>query len=299
MTEDHLLECVVNVAEGRRADVLAELAAACGAALLDLHADADHHRSVFTLAGEPETLLRHLMNLADAVRQWVDVSDHVGVHPRLGALDVVPFVALGATPPPVAADTARAFAARLDAELSVPVFLYGAADPAGRTLPDIRRHAFTDRAPDFGPPVPHPTMGATSVGARPVLIALNCDLTSGDRELARAVARGVRERDGGLKGIRALGFALESRHRAQVSMNLVDLSATGVEAACREVRHRARALGAEVGAVELVGLMPEDELARCSDAFLAWSGLGPDSTIEARLRAAGLRPPGAGTSPGG
>jgi glutamate formiminotransferase len=179
--------------------------------------------------------------------------------------------------------------------LAVPVFLYASADPQGRSLPDVRRDAFRERRPDFGPGEPHPTAGAMAVGARPILVALNCELGAGDggRNLgadvavARAIARAVRGRDGGLPGVRALGFDLASKSRAQVSMNLVDLAATGVETACEAVRREAERHGARVTAVELVGLLPAAELERCSPAFLDWSGLSPDQTIEARLEAAG------------
>jgi glutamate formiminotransferase len=188
---------------------------------------------------------------------------------------------------------ARGWGRRAAAELGVPVFLYGAADPEGRSLPEVRRQAFRRRQPDFGPGKPHPTAGAMAVGARPVLVAINCELASGpdgleaDLEVARAVAREVRERDGGLAGVRALGLALATKGRAQVSMNLTDLAATGVEAACEAVRRVARRRGGDVTAVELVGLLPAAELQRCSDRFLSWSGLSPEGTIEACLGRAG------------
>lgn len=282
-----MLECVANVSEGRRAEVLSELAAACGDGLLDVHADPDHHRSVFTLAGDG--VVEGALRLARAAASRIDLSDHRGVHPRLGAVDVVPFVALHEAQRPAAVAAARDFAERLATELGVPTFLYGEADPGGRPLPDLRREAFITRAPDFGPPSPHPSLGAVTVGARPAMVAVNCELASDDLAVAAAIARGVRERDGGLPGVRALAFHLASRERVQVSMNLVNLGATGVEAACVEVRRRARRGGTDVVAVELVGLLPAAELARCSGEFLAWAGLGPERTIEARLRAAERR----------
>lgn len=287
-----MLSCVVNVSEGRRAEVLGELAAACGEGLLDVHADPDHHRSVFTLAGEGAggtiDVVEGALRLARAAAGRIDLSDHRGVHPRLGVVDVVPFVALHEAQRPAAVAAARDFAERLGTELGVPVFLYGEADPGRRSLPELRREAFITRAPDFGPPSPHPTLGAVTVGARPPMVAVNCDLASDDLAVAATIARGVRERDGGLPGVRALAFYLASRERVQVSMNLVDLGATGVEAACVEVRRRARRDGTDVVAVELVGLLPGGELARCSGEFLAWAGLGPERSIEARLRAAGI-----------
>jgi glutamate formiminotransferase / 5-formyltetrahydrofolate cyclo-ligase len=281
-----MLECVANVSEGRREDVLAELAAACGPALLDVHADVDHHRSVFTLAG-PE-VEEAALALARVALARIDITDHRGVHPRLGAVDVVPFVALGGERGAAAVAAARHWAASVAAELAVPVFLYGEADPAGRSLPETRREAFTTRGPDFGPDVPHPRFGAVAVGARPVLVAVNCELEGLELEEAGRLAGEVRERNGGMPGVRALAFPLSSRGRVQVSMNLVDLAATGMEAACEAVRQLAREAGGEVAAVELVGLAPASELERLSHGFLAWSGIDPGRSIEARLAAAGL-----------
>jgi glutamate formiminotransferase len=282
-----VLECVANVAEGRDAARLDLLGRACGAALLDLHADPDHHRSVFTLAGPgdhdaPVAAAR----LAEAVAAQVDLRAHRGVHPRLGALDVVPFVALD-EPRPVAAQTARAFATWLGASLGIPAFWYDDADPQHRSLPELRRTAFADRTPDAGPPAPHPSLGATAVGARAPLVAVNCWLDRDDAPLAASIAATVRGRDGGLPGVRALGWSLDSAGRAQVSMNVTDLAATGVEAACTAVRDRAEAAGATVERVEWVGLLPAAEVDRCSPAFRAWSGLDHSRTIEDRLQAAG------------
>ncbi|HVW34989.1 MAG TPA: glutamate formiminotransferase [Acidimicrobiia bacterium] len=331
-----MFEAVINISEGRDAGVVAAVAAAAGRHLLDVHTDPDHHRSVLTLAGPAADLAEAARAVAREAVARIDLGRHAGVHPRLGAIDVVPFVPLGpaATGDPTAGDPtrrsptgdpagpgpsiglvsaanlARRWAGEVAAELALPVFLYDAADPAHRSLPDTRRAAFRERAPDFGPAVPHPTAGAVAVGARPVLVALNCEVAPGvgsrpdrgagaegapaggleaDLAVARAVARAVRERDGGLPGVRALGFALASRGRAQVSMNLVDLAVTGVEEACRAVRRAASERGRDVAAVELVGLLPAAELERCRGEFLTWSGLGPDRTIEARLDASGLR----------
>ena len=276
-----MLECVPNVSEGRDPVVLDALAVACGEALLDLHVDADHHRSVFTLAGEnaPDAL----ESLALAVAEHVDLTRHTGVHPRLGALDVVPFVALDGDTRTDAVPAAHAFAVWAVDALAVPIFFYDRADAAGRTLPATRRDAFRSRVPDVGPSTPHPTLGAIAVGAREPLVAVNCELARDDLELARAVATRVRERDGGLPGVRALGLHLDSVARSQVSMNLVALERTGLQDACRAVEALARDAGTEVARVELVGLLPAAELARCDDEFRAWSGIGPDRTIEARL----------------
>ncbi len=267
-------------------DVLRTLSLACGEALIDVHSDPDHNRSVFTLAGAKATDTQAASRaLARAVGEHLSVSEHDGVHPLLGALDVVPFVPLGGTPAEenIAADAATSFARWWSARYEVPVFLFGDADPKRRTLPQARRTAFSSRVPDYGPPQPHERLGATAVGVRSPLIAINCLLLSDEVEIARRIARGVREETGGLPGVRALGFMLESQGRAQVSMNLVDLPSTGIEIACRKVRVLARQERTDVAAIELVGLVPRRELDRCSEEFLAWSKLDATSTIEARV----------------
>jgi glutamate formiminotransferase len=288
-----VLACVANVSEGRDARVLESLAAACGSALLDVHSDRDHHRSVFTIAGSaPNETERAARGLARAVADHVDVSAHAGVHPRLGSLDVVPFVYLTSDARSSAIEAAHDFSRWWSAECGVPSFLYDDADADGRSLPALRRDAFTARMPDAGPPRAHPRLGATAVGARRPMIAVNCLLTTDVVEIAAGIARCVRERDGGLAGVRALAFELESRRRVQVSMNLVDLDRTGIEAACVEVRRLAREQGVDVKSVELVGLMPLRELKRCGDEFVAWSGLDRSRTVEARVAARDAAPSG-------
>ncbi|MGH9024679.1 MAG: hypothetical protein ACRDWD_00960, partial [Acidimicrobiia bacterium] len=165
-------------------------------------------------------------------------------------------------------------------------FLYGAADPRRRPLPSARREAFSTRDPDHGPGAPHPDYGAAAVGVRPPLVAVNCELAGGDVALAQHIATAVRERDGGLSGVRALGLWLATRGRPQVSMNVTALERTGVEAACGAVEVAAARAGTAVAAIELVGLVPAVEYERWSEGFRQQSGLGPDRTIEARLTAA-------------
>jgi len=281
-----VLECVANVSEGRDMVLLRSLAEACGPSLLDVHADADHHRSVFTLAGPgARDACEAVRALASAVAEHVTLVGHEGVHPRFGVLDVVPFVALSETNAErlQAADEARAFARWWAARAEVPVFLYDDADPEGRDLPCTRAEAFRNRRPDYGPPRAHPALGATATGARRPLVAINCNLVTGDVTIARRVARTVRERDGGMPGVRALGFRLPDADCAQVSMNLTDLDRTGMQAACLQVRGLALELGSDVSGVELVGLVARRELERCSDDFLAWSRIDMTSTIEARI----------------
>jgi glutamate formiminotransferase len=276
---------VPNVSEGRRREVVEALAAACGEPLLDVHVDPDHNRSVFTvMAAAAEDVEAAAVRLAEAVARTVDRSWREGVHPRLGALDVVPFVALSGTPEARASAvrTAQYFAGWLGDTLDVPTFLYGEADPQERPLPRLRRDAFVRRMPDYGPSEPHPKLGAAAVGARPPLVAINCELDRDDVDLARRIADDVRERGGGLPGVRALGFELPSRGRAQVSLNVTDLEATGVEEACADVARAARAQGADLARIELVGLMPRAALEECSPAFRRRAGLGDEQTIEGR-----------------
>jgi glutamate formiminotransferase / 5-formyltetrahydrofolate cyclo-ligase len=257
-----LLECVVNVSEGRDEGVLGELAAACGAALLDRHTDPAHHRSVFTLVGEDAP-----RDLARAAVERLDLRRHSGVHPRLGVVDVVPFVPLAGTPMDVAEAARDGFALWAADALGLPCYLYG----TGRSLPEVRRRAFVDLAPDVGLPAPHPTAGACCVGARGPLVAYNVWLAEPDVARARQVAAAVRS-----PAIRALGLAVGPR--VQVSLNLVDPSIVGPAEAYDMVAALVPVAGAE-----LVGLLPADVLERVPAQRWAALDLGPDRTIEARL----------------
>ncbi len=280
-----VLECVANISEGRSTDVLDALAQACGPSLLDMHSDPDHHRSVFTLAGPgPRDAETAMCALARVAAARAELTGHDGVHPRLGVIDVVPFIALDEDHD-VAADAALSFAAWAVEELALPVFFYDDADPKRRSLPELRADAFVKRTPDAGPMDPHPTLGAVAVGARPPLVAVNCWLDTNDVLVARRLARQMREVDGGMPGVRALGLLLESLDIAQVSMNLVDLPIASLEAAVTEVRRLAAKDDWEITKVEIVGLMPAAELAGCSEEFRAWAELGDDLTIEGRLAA--------------
>lgn len=261
-----LLECVVNVSEGRRAGVVDAIAAAAGDHLLDTHVDPSHHRAVLTLAGDHvEEAVRAVAT--EAVRR-IDLRDHVGAHPRLGALDVVPFVPLGDATMADALGARGRFTTWAGAELGLPCFVYGPE----RSLPEVRRGAFTALSPDSGPPVPHLTAGAACVGARPVLVAFNVWLAAeADVALARAVAASVRS-----PAVRALG--LDVGGRAQVSMNLVDPWALGPEEAYDRVAARA-----PVERAELVGLVPAGVLDAVPGTRWAELDLDASRTIEARI----------------
>jgi len=238
------LECVINVSEGRDRSAIGRIAVAGGASLLDVHSDPHHNRSVLTLAGRGVEVWAQAV--ATEALRWIDLRLHVGVHPRLGAVDVVPFVPLDGSTMDDALAARDRFAAWAGSELGVPCFLYGPE----RSLPDVRRHAFTGLVPDTGPPVAHPTAGAICVGARPVLVAYNVWLAAGvDVATARRVAKEVRG-----PGVRALG--LDVGGRAQVSMNLVD-----PERLTPADAYDAVAARAPVDRAELVGLVPPAVLA--------------------------------------
>ncbi len=291
-----LLESVPNVSEGRRPEVVARLAAAAssgpGVRLLDLSSDPDHNRSVLTLAGEPEGLLQGLMALYEAALAEIDLTSHQGVHPRIGAVDVVPFVPLGDTPMEAAVAAANRLAPGVARNFGLPVYLYeqAAQRPERRLLADIRRGGFEGLAakladptwaPDFGPAHPHPTAGATVIGARFFLIAFNAVLAASDVSVARAIARRVRESGGGLPAVRAMGVHLASRGLAQVSMNLVDYRRTPILTALRRVEEEAAALGTRVIETEVIGLIPEAAVRGVTAAELKLPGEIP--ILENRL----------------
>ena len=276
-----MLECVINVSEGRSSLVLDQLSRAAGACLLDVHCDPYHHRSVFTLAGHGvEAAARRL---ATTAIQRLDLTGHSGVHPRLGVIDVVPFVPLEGATPADACSARDDFARWIASEYEVPSFIYGPAVaeaegvlatdyPPAPSLPEVRRDAFGAITPVYGPPTPHPSAGAVCVGARPVLVAYNLWLgPDAELEAARSVARAVRSRE-----VKALALAVGDR--IQVSMNLVDPFQVGPAEAFDMVNR----LGPVAGA-ELVGLLPEGVLAAIPEK--RWTSLGLDlaHTIEHRL----------------
>jgi glutamate formiminotransferase / 5-formyltetrahydrofolate cyclo-ligase len=266
-----LIESVPNVSEGRRLDVVEALAATIrsvdGVYLLDQTSDPSHNRSVFTLAGEHEPVLAALERLVEATIPRIDLNEHHGEHPRIGAVDVVPFVPLGDTTMDDCVALANRFGARIAERHHIPVFLYAnAARRADRVrLADVRRGQYEalreeigsrGREPDYGPPRTHPTFGAIAVSARPFLIAYNINLDSDDIELAKRISRRVRESSGGLPKVQASGFWIAELGRAQVSMNLLDFSVTPMWLVWDTVRDLAAEDGVELAESELIGLAP-------------------------------------------
>lgn len=269
-----MLECVVNVSEGRRPAVIDALAGAAGPGLLDLHCDPHHHRCVLTLAGPG--VEKAARDLATETVKLVDLRLHMGVHPRIGALDVVPFVHLDEDP-------ARALAARDDfarwasTALRLPCFLYGPE----RSLPELRRRAFSTLLPDMGPTRPHPTAGAVAVGARAPLVAYNLWLAHPDVKVARVIAGSLRyvfarSGDRGAPAVRALG--IEVGGAVQVSCNLLDPDRIGPAQVFDAVTARA-----DIARAELVGLVPATVLAQIPEWRWNQLDLADDRTIEARL----------------
>jgi glutamate formiminotransferase len=259
-----VIECVVNISEGRRRTVIEAIATAAGADLLDLHVDADHNRSVLTTVGEEGARA-----IATEAVARLDLRSHDGAHPRIGVVDVVPFVALDDEPPSAAVTARDRFARWAADELAVPCFLYGPE----RSLPDVRRGAFTSLVPDTGPVEPHPTAGAMAVGARPVLIAYNLWLAEPDLAVARRIATDVRG-----PAVRALG--LQVGDAVQVSMNLIDPTRVGPDEVYALV-----AAQAPIERAELVGLVPRAVLDAIDPSDWERLDLARDRTIESRLGA--------------
>lgn len=292
-----MVECVPNISEGRSMEVVDACVRAVtrvpGIRFLDRTSDPDHGRSVLTFTGAPAAVRDAMRALASEAIARIDLRVHQGRHPRVGALDVAPFVPVGETPMATCVQLAEDFGAWLVARYRMPVYLYArAARRADRSvLAGIRRPGFeglaaamslADGAPDLGPPRPHPTAGATVTGARPFLVAWNIQLDSRDVGLARGIARRIRERDGGLPAVQALGIDLDGLGHAQVSMNLLDVARTPMWQVFERVTELAEAAGVEIADSELIGLAPLRAFLDVADH----AGLEADGTIRQRVLAA-------------
>ena len=271
-----VLEAVPNVSEGRNASLLGSLAAAFGtrALVLDVHSDADHHRSVFTLAAEDGALAEALLEGLALALARIDLRRHEGVHPRVGVADVVPVVPLVPEDLPLAVSTARALATRIADELGVPVFQYGEIGDDRRPaffrrggLDELRRRVESgELEPDAGPRRIDPRSGVALVGARKPLVAYNVVLATDDVEVAREIARAVRGSSGGIPGVQAIGLLLPEAAQVQVSMNVVDLERALLHEVLERIRSEAAARSVEVATGELVGLVPASVLAAATAA---------------------------------
>jgi len=297
-----MIECVPNFSEGRRPEVVEEIVRAIGqidgVTVLDHSSDATHNRSVVTFAGSAEPVERAATAGVGRALELIDMEQHVGAHPRIGAVDVIPFVPLGGATLDECVDLARRFGEQIAQRFALPVYLYGAAAmrPDRTRLADIRRGQYEairdeigsvpERAPDFGPTRTHPRGGAVAVGARKPLIAFNINLATDDLAIARRIAATIRESSGGMPAVQAMGVLLErhgGKDMAQVSMNLVDWQRTGIAAVVREVRRMAREAGTDIDHCELIGLAPTGALLEVAADTLGLRDFTPDQALELRL----------------
>jgi len=297
---DNLVECVPNFSEGRKAETVRRISEAIesveSAVVLDTHMDADHNRSVITFVASPERVVEAALRAVATATELIDLRQHTGEHPRIGATDVLPFVPVRGVTLNDCVILAHEAGRRIAGELEIPVYFYerAALRPERVKLENVRRRGFEElreqigidpeRAPDVGPPRLHETAGAIVVGARPFLIAFNVNLRTGNISVARKIARAVRARDGGLPFVKALGMELKSRGLVQVSMNLVDYETTGLSEAYDAVRKHAELLGVEVVGAELVGLAPQAALDKNGSYYSKLEDLAEDAILETRLR---------------
>lgn len=293
-----LVECVPNFSEGRRVEVIdaieASIAAIPGVIVLDRHSDVDHNRSVITFVGAPQAVVEAAFAGVASAAQHIDLEQHRGQHPRIGACDVVPFVPLKEITMDECAALARQLGERVGRELSIPVYLYEAAAtrPGRRNLAEVRRGEYEGlkaaigidpaRTPDFGSVQIGPA-GAVAIGARPPLIAFNAYLTTDDVAIAQKIAQAVRHSSGGLAHVKALGLLVKGR--AQVSMNFTDYTRTPLHAAVELIRREAARYGVAVHHCELVGLIPQTALVDAARWYLQLDDFQPEQILEQRLQA--------------
>jgi glutamate formiminotransferase len=295
-----VIECIPNISEGRRPEIVAGIVAAVGAAsptarVLDVSSDAEHNRSVLTLAGDASGLTAALLVLFERTLAAVDLTTHRGEHPRMGAVDVVPFVPIEGVTMAECVALARSVGDKVASRFNLPVYLYeeAADDPARRNLEDIRRGEFEGLgakmatagwSPDFGPPKPHPTAGASVIGARMPLIAYNINLASDRLDVAKKIAAAVRQSSGGLRFVKAMGVMLERRGIVQVSMNLTNFEKTPIPRVFEFVKREAARYGVTVLESEVVGLVPQAALVAAAEYYLQLEGFTASQVLETRLR---------------
>lgn len=294
-----IIECVPNISEGRDGALVSRIAEAVGATtgvrVLDVQSDASHHRSVFTLAGAREPLKAAVVQLYASALQSIDLRQHRGEHPRLGAVDVCPFIPIEGVTMKDCVDLAREVAAEVATRFELPVFLYeeAASTPGRRNLEDIRRGEFEGLAakmqhaewrPDFGPGEPHPSAGATVIGARMPLIAYNINLATDRLDVARKIATAIRMSNGGFRFVKAMGIELKDRGIVQVSMNLTNYEKTPMFRVFETVKREAARYGVSVLESEIVGLVPSAALLQAAEYYLQIEGFSAKQVLENKLR---------------
>ncbi|MBI4169517.1 MAG: glutamate formimidoyltransferase [Acidobacteria bacterium] len=293
-----IIESVPNISEGRRGEVISAVADAVRRSgpvrLIDLSSDADHNRSVLTLAGDPEAVRAAVEALVAACVERIDLRAHRGGHPRMGAVDVVPFVPVRGATMEDCVRLARSVGACIASRHGLPVYLYERAATAAHrsNLAEIRRgefEGFPEKIkdplwkPDFGPDRIHPTAGCVAVGAREFLIAYNINLKTDDLDLAKSIARTIRESSGGLPCVKAMGVTLKERGCAQVSINMTDFRTTPLHRVFETVRTEAARRGVEIAGSEIVGLVPGEALAQAAEFYLRLEGFDGSRVLERRL----------------
>jgi len=293
-----LIECIPNVSEGRRSEIVEAMAAAIrtvpGVRLLDRSSDRSHNRSVFTLVGDADGVERAILALFERAVADIDLRGHQGEHPRVGAVDVVPFVPIEGVTMADCVALARKVGAAVAARFQVPIYLYeeASADPARRNLEDIRRGEFEGLAakmrtegwaPDFGPAAPHPTAGAAVIGARMPLIAYNINLATDRLDVAKKIAAAIRHSSGGYRFVKAMGIKLEDRGIVQVSMNLTNFEKTPVFRVFETVKREAERYGVSILESEIVGLVPSAALMSAAQFYLQIEGFKAEQVLENRL----------------
>jgi glutamate formiminotransferase len=296
-----LVECVPNVSEGRDREAIAAMAEAIRSVpnvfLLDVQSDPDHHRSVFTFVGEPEAVAEAVFRLFEAALPRIDLRRHRGEHPRMGAVDVVPFVPVRGVTMADCVELAKKVGEEIWRRFRVPVYLYGeaATRPERADLSEIRKgefEGFFEKIkdpkwhPDFGEPEVHPTAGVTAVGAREFLIAFNVNLGTSDLRVAKEIAKAVRFSSGGLRYVKALGMELKERGIVQVSMNLTNFRKTPLPRVLELVRREAARFGVPVVGTEIVGLIPEEALVQVAEYYLQLEKFSLGQVLERRIEEA-------------
>ncbi|HCR38757.1 MAG: Glutamate formiminotransferase [Synergistales bacterium 58_81] len=293
-----IVECVPNFSEGRRKDVIERIVAPLrdrkGCQLLDYRADEDHNRLVISLAGDPDAIMDHLIRSAEAAFSLIDMNVHSGAHPRIGALDVVPFTPLKDVSMEECVQIAREFGRRLYEKFKVPVYYYeeAATRPEMKNLENIRKGQYEglkkaisdpDRHPDVGEAKLHPTAGATVVGARKFLVAFNVNLGTPRIEIAKEIARSIRFSGGGLAHVKAIGLALEEKGMVQVSVNIVDHEKNPLYRVLELVRMEASRWGVPVVETEIYGMVPASAIFQSAAHYLQVADLEPEQIIELKL----------------
>lgn len=294
-----IIECVPNISEGRRSDVIDNIAnslkAIPGLRVLDVQSDAAHNRSVFTLAGDAEAMKAGIPKLFEGALAAIDLRSHKGEHPRLGAVDVVPFIPIEGVTMAECVTLAKSIADDVARRFNLPVYLYedASANPARKNLEDIRRGEFeglagkmakSEWAPDYGPASPHQTAGASVIGARMPLIAYNINLATNRLDVAKKIAAAVRMSSGGLRYVKAMGIPLEDRGIVQVSMNLTNYEKTPIFRVFEMVKREAARYGVNVLESEIVGLVPAAALMQTAEYFLQIEGFNAGQVLENKLR---------------